>query len=96
MNIERIHPYQQEAISKMVDLCKKDPNIKKAIIFGSSVRDDCRPDSDIDIYYEFIGKKTPWPSLGSMAVWDKWDNYTVNRQLDYEIIRTGVTVYEKQ
>ena len=95
MNIEKIHPHQQEAVGKMVELCKQDPNIKHVVIFGSSVRDDCRPDSDIDIYYEFKGNKTPWPSLGDMSIWDKWDNFTVNRKLDYEICRTGVTVYEQ-
>ena len=95
MNIEKIHPHQQEAVGKMVELCKQDPNIKRVVIFGSSVRDDCRPDSDIDIYYEFKGNKTSWPSLGDMSIWDKWDNFTVNRKLDYEICRTGVTVYDK-
>ena len=57
MNIEKIHPHQQEAVGKMVELCKQDPNIKRVVIFGSSVRDDCRPDSDIDIYYELNGDK---------------------------------------
>ncbi|WP_037325540.1 nucleotidyltransferase family protein [Anaerovibrio sp. RM50] len=95
MNIEKINPLHQEAVRKMVDLCKEDPNIKKAVVFGSSVRDDCRPDSDIDIYFEFVGEKTKWPALGEMIVWDKWDNYTVDRRMAYEIGRTGVVVYER-
>lgn len=95
MNIEKIHPQQQEAVGKMVDLCTTDPNIKKVVIFGSSVREDCRPDSDIDIYFEFVKEKTPWPSFKSLTPWDKWDNFTVDRSLDHEICRTGVTVYER-
>ena len=59
MNIEKIHPHQQEAVGKMVELCKHDPNIKRVVIFGSSVRDDCRPDSDIDIYYDCAVKPPP-------------------------------------
>lgn len=95
MNIEKINPQQQPAVAKMVELCKKDPNIKKAVIFGSSVREDCRPDSDIDIYYEFVGEKTKWPHYSGLDNWDKWDNFTVNRELFYEIFRTGITVYEQ-
>ena len=95
MYIEKIHPQQQEAVRKMVELCKADPNIKKAVVFGSSVREDCHPDSDIDIYFEFVGEKTDWPVVGGMAVWDKWDNYTVDIRMEFEIGSTGVTVYEK-
>ncbi len=30
MNIEKINPLHQEAVRKMVDLCKEDSNIKKS------------------------------------------------------------------
>ena len=95
MNIEKIHPHQQEAVGKMVELCKQDPNIKRVVIFGSSVRDDCRPDSDIDIYYDCAVEPKKYPAIKTMKPFDPWDNFSVGRKLDYEIIRTGVTVYER-
>ena len=95
MNIEKIHPYQQEAVGKMVELCKQDPNIKRVVIFGSSVREDCRPDSDIDIYYEFKQNPQFYPHISGNSMFDNWSNFIVDRRLDYEICRTGVTVWEQ-
>ena len=37
---------------KIAEFCRKN-NIKKLSLFGSALRDDFRPDSDIDILVEF-------------------------------------------
>ncbi|SFI01167.1 Nucleotidyltransferase domain-containing protein [Selenomonas ruminantium] len=52
LNRNRIFPTQQEAVAEMIEVCKKIPNIRKIIIFGSSVTPECNPWSDIDIYFE--------------------------------------------
>ena len=36
-----------------------------------------------------------YPAIKTMTPFDPWDNFSVGRKLDYEIIRTGVTVYER-
>lgn len=96
MNIEKIHPQQQDAVGKMIDHCKNDENIRKIIIFGSSTREDCRPESDVDIFFDFKTEPDDYPVLtNTLTPFDNWSNFTVSRKLDYEIIRTGVTVYER-
>lgn len=95
-NINRIFPTQQADIAKMIDVCKKIPNIRKIIIFGSSVTPLCNPWSDIDIYFETQEEMKRFPSIAShTAVFDKWDNYSVDDNLMDEINRTGVVVYER-
>ncbi len=37
---------------KLVDFCRRH-NIRRLSVFGSAVREDCRPDSDVDILVEF-------------------------------------------
>ena len=36
-NIHKIFPTKQKYVAEMIAVCKTDPNIKKIIIFGSSV-----------------------------------------------------------
>jgi predicted nucleotidyltransferase len=43
---------------KIADFCKKN-NIRKLSVFGSFVRDQLKPDSDIDILVEFEPDHTP-------------------------------------
>ena len=43
---------------KIIELCRKH-HIKRFSVFGSVLRDDFRPDSDIDILVEFEPGKTP-------------------------------------
>ncbi len=96
LNINKIFPTQQADIRKMIDVCKKIPNIKKIIIFGSSVTPRCNPWSDIDIYFETEKEMNKWPSIKShTAVFDKWDNFTVSSELLKEILAKGVLVYER-
>ena len=96
-NITRIFPTQQADVGRMIDVCRDNPNIKKIVIFGSSVTPLCNPWSDIDIYFEMLEPPKRYPSIGShTAVLDKWDNFSVDEALKREIDETGVTVYERQ
>lgn len=95
-NINLIFPTKQKDVRKMIEVCKKDKNIRKIIIFGSSTTSLCTPWSDIDIYFEFKKEPNSYPSTGSNnAVFDKWDNFTVDDRLLDEIKKTGVVVFER-
>ncbi|MCC6299326.1 MAG: nucleotidyltransferase domain-containing protein [Anaerolineales bacterium] len=48
----RVHRKQIE------DFCRRN-NIKKLAFFGSVLRDDFNPQSDVDVLVEFEGDKTP-------------------------------------
>lgn len=96
LNVNRIFPTQQKDVYEMIEVCKDIPNIKKIIIFGSSVTPNCNPWSDIDIYFETETEMSKWPSIKShTAVFDKWDNFTVEKSLLDEITQKGVLVYER-
>lgn len=95
-NVQKIFPTKQKYIAKMVEICKSDPNIKKVIIFGSTVTAGCNPWSDIDIYFEVKDKSKKLPGIKSHTqAFDKWSNFTVDQNLLNEIKKEGVIVYER-
>ena len=96
LNARRIFPTKQRHVADMVEICRKDANVRKAIVFGSSVTAACNPWSDIDIYFELDEKRENLPTYPShTVVWDKWTNFSVSEELLKEIKHTGVTVYER-
>lgn len=46
MNANLIFPTQQRDVYHIIKICRQDPNIKKVVIFGSSVTSACNPWSD--------------------------------------------------
>ena len=95
-NAEYVFPTQQNDVFKIISAAKKDPNIKKVIVFGSSVTSACNPWSDIDVYFE-LNEDNPAniDVCGIEVPVDKWDNFSVDERLRKEIDETGVVVYEK-
>jgi len=65
-NINHIFPTKQKDVGEMVDVCKKDKNIQRIIVFGSSVTPLCNPWSDIDIYFEMKKPSPNFPSTGRL------------------------------
>lgn len=49
MNVQKIHPLKQKIVKSIVDNAKTDSHVKSIIVFGSSVRYDCHPFSDLDL-----------------------------------------------
>lgn len=95
-NARHIFPTKQRHVADMVEVCRRDPNVKKAVVFGSSVTAACNPWSDIDIYFELAEKRPNLPTYPSgTVVWDKWTNFSVSEELMKEIQEKGVTVYER-
>lgn len=94
MNNRRIFPTQQRDVQNLVESVKNDPNVKRLIIFGSSVTPLCNPWSDIDAYYEMEEDK-PRPDYVCENAVDVWTSFTVDEDLLKEIKRKGVVVYER-
>ena len=95
-NINKIFPTKQKYVSKLVEECKKDPNVKRVIIFGSAVLARCNLWSDIDVYFEFEKPPTNYPTIGEQKqVFDKFCNFGVSETFLDEITKKGVVVYER-
>ena len=95
-NAALIFPTKQRAVKSMVDVCKEDKNVKRLIIFGSSVTAACHIWSDIDAYFEIEHEVDNLPLTGTdNQAWDRWSNFTVDNQLKEEILQTGVVVYDR-
>lgn len=48
-HVNRIHPIKQKLVKEIVEAAKKDMEVERLIIFGSSTRYDCDITSDLDI-----------------------------------------------
>jgi predicted nucleotidyltransferase len=44
--------------ARLADVCRR-RHIRRLALFGSVLRDDFRPDSDVDVLVEFLPGKTP-------------------------------------
>lgn len=53
--------------SKIEDFCRRS-NIRRLAFFGSVLRDDFRPDSDVDVLVEFEPEHVPGLAFFSMEV----------------------------
>lgn len=93
-NAKFIFPTKQKAVGEMIKECKKDKNFKKIIIFGSAITASCNPWSDVDIFFELEAPVNVYPTINSKQAFDKWDNFTVSKELMSEI-KKGVVVYER-
>ena len=81
----------------MINACRDDGNIKKIVIFGSSVTSACNPWSDIDVYFEMEHDVNKFPvAKNAENAFDKWSNFTVSEELLNEINEKGVVVYERR
>jgi len=61
-------PYDRAALTA---LCRK-WKIKELSIFGSALRDDFRPDSDVDLVVKFYPESR----------WSLWDFYAIQEELE--------------
>ena len=94
MNCEKIYPIQQLRVLNLISKLKRDKNINKIIIFGSSVTNSCHIDSDLDVYLELKNNKKITLNKIDYEL-DLWNNYTVSKELLEEINDKGVVVYER-
>jgi predicted nucleotidyltransferase len=63
-----IQPHLEVPRDKIIEFCQKYP-IRKLSLFGSVLRDDFRPDSDVDVLVEFeSGAKISYFDLAGMQI----------------------------
>ena len=91
-NIDKIHPSQQQRVADIIDTLKKYKQVKKIIIFGSSLTYKCHYNSDIDIYVE-LSEEINVKKYNIDCRVDFWTNYTIEPIMYEEVINKGVCVY---
>ena len=94
--INRIFPTKQKYVSALLDECRKDPNIRRVVVFGSALLARCNLWSDIDVYFECQSEPQRLPSIVSeKQAFDKFSNFTVSEAFRRTILQDGVVVYER-
>lgn len=109
MNLEKINPIKRNIIADILTQITDYKYLDKMIIFGSSIRDDCREDSDIDIALQWtencydddgVLKIFTLPVYRIISNTTKGNNDVVCIGYEGEVIkdavRGGVTVYERE
>ena len=101
-NLEKINPIKRDQVVSCIKIAQRNPKIAKMIIFGSSVREDCSPDSDIDICLVINGT-TRCIEMYEIARdinyacdynCDILKYHKLSNKFKQEIERTGVVVYK--
>ena len=95
MNCEKIYPIQQKKVKRLIDILSNNSNVKKIIIFGSSVSDRCHIDSDIDIFIELEKEERRLIKRYIDFRFDLWTNFDVDDRLLNEIMKDGVLVWQE-
>lgn len=92
----RIHPLMQRRVQTLIRELAKDQNIRKLILFGSSLEFRCSSTSDIDLYIEKyeLGKKIEHlPELDCET--DIITNLPPDNKLYQQIVQTGLILFER-
>ncbi len=95
-NANRVHPLMQRRVEKLIHELDKDQNIRRLILFGSSLEFRCSSTSDIDLYIE---KQNPEKKLATFPELDCdtdiITNLTPENPLYQRIIQTGLILFER-
>lgn len=95
-NANHVHPLMQVRVEKLIRSMYMDKNIRKLVLFGSSLEFRCNSSSDIDIYiekYEKDRKLEYFPDLDCEV--DIVTNLSPDSKLYQEIERTGLLLFER-
>lgn len=93
---DKVYPIAQKKVKYLLSILQpeKNNNIKKIILFGSSITDRCTIDSDVDLYVELdreeklIREYVPFD-------FDLWTNFQTDDNLEKEIMKKGIIIYER-
>ena len=91
-NCERVYPLQQRKVRQLLDALRGNDAVKSVTIFGSSVPQRCRQDSDLDVYLE-LADGDGEVKIAFDFPCDLWTNRTADERLKREIEQKGVRVY---
>ena len=95
LNCSRIFPTKQKYVRRLIDELSADEDVQRITVFGSAVTSGCNPWSDVDLFVQ-MKKEKPRPFLDVGTEVDYWTNYSVDERLYKEIMKKGVTVYERE
>ncbi len=100
-----IHPHLELPRDKIIEFCQKYP-IRKLSLFGSVLRDDFRPDSDVDVLVEFEPEAVvTYIDMGTMEIElsnilgrkvDLREPEELSRYFRQKVLDTAVTIYEQE
>lgn len=101
-NLMCIHSSKREMVRKCVHIAEANINIRKLVIFGSSVTEDCREDSDVDMcifadsnydklkmHYTVVDLSKACNKNCDIMIYDTLTDYFKDI-----VMNTGVVVYE--
>ena len=94
MNCNKVYPLQQKKVKELIDDLSCDKNVKRIIVFGSSITNRCNVVSDVDIYFESDDINSKLNKLHDFE-YDLWSNFNVDERLKKEIMSKGEIVYER-
>ena len=96
VNANRVHPLMQARVQKLIQHMEYDMNVRKLVLFGSSLDFRCDSLSDIDIYIEKYDKDKKlefFPDLDCEV--DIVSNLETGSKLYKEIDKTGLLLFER-
>lgn len=95
-NANRVHPLMQGRVEKLICELAKDQNVRRVILFGSSLEFRCGSNSDIDLYiekYDPEKKLDYFPELDCET--DIITNLEPDNKLYQRIEQTGLLLFER-
>ncbi|MCD7956602.1 MAG: nucleotidyltransferase domain-containing protein [Lachnospiraceae bacterium] len=93
----RIHPLMQKRVEMLVQVLKEDGNIRRIVLFGSSLEFRCDSYSDIDLYIEKYDPDTKLCRLPDLDCGvDIVTNQPHTSRLYQEIDRTGLLLFDRE
>lgn len=95
-NANRVHPLMQGRVEQLIYELGRDENIRRVVLFGSSLEFRCSSYSDIDLYIE---KYDPEKRLANLPELDCETDIITNlppdNRLYQEIEKTGLLLFER-
>ncbi len=96
LHCNHVHPIMQDRVQKILQIMQKDENVKRIVLFGSSLEFRCSSYSDIDLYIEKIDPKLPLKKEPEIdCELDLVMDLDHENQLYKQIERTGLLLYER-
>lgn len=95
-NANRVHPLMQRRVEKLIHELSKDQNIRRLILFGSSLEFQCSSTSDIDLYIEKLEPEKKLAYLPELdCETDIITNLPPDNKLYQKIELTGLVLFER-
>ena len=95
-NANRVHPLMQERVERILLAARSEGNLKRLVLYGSSLEFRCSSTSDIDLYAESVDPEKPLAFIPDLdCEVDLVTNLSRDSRLYREIDRTGLVLYER-